>query len=89
MNGNTVEQTTAAGTTTYEYDYENRLVKITYPDEGWTEFVYDPLGRRLKTIERNGQGQITAEWRYVYDGLDPIALLNGSNTLVASAWPRN
>ncbi|MBI4830175.1 MAG: hypothetical protein HY801_01185 [Candidatus Lindowbacteria bacterium] len=69
---------------------EHRLIEITYPANlGATQFVYDALGRRLKTIERNGQGQITAEWRYVYDGLDPIALLNGSNTLVASAWPRN
>jgi RHS repeat-associated protein len=85
LNGNTVGQTGTAGTTVLEYDYENRLKKITYPSSlGTTEFVYDSLGRRLKTIEKNGQGTITAEWHYVYDGLDAIALLNGSEAVVAS-----
>ncbi|MBI5117158.1 hypothetical protein HZA56_11845, partial [Candidatus Poribacteria bacterium] len=62
-------------TATLQYDYENRLVRINYPAQsggGWTEFVYDALGRRLKTIEKNAQGAVTSEWHYAYDGLDMI-----------------
>jgi RHS repeat-associated protein len=85
LNGNTVGQTTPTGTTTLEYDYENRLKKITYPSNlGTTDFVYDALGRRLKTKEKNAQGTVTTEYHYVYDGLDLLALLNGIDTLVAS-----
>jgi RHS repeat-associated protein len=83
LNGNLIEQTTSAGTVEMEYDYENRLVKITYPIIGSTEFVYDPLGRRLKTIEKNGQGQVLSETRYVYDGINLIAELDANDQLLA------
>ena len=37
----------------YEYDYENRLVKVTDPnaDETLLEYVYDALGRRIKKYD--------------------------------------
>jgi RHS repeat-associated protein len=87
LNGNLTQKTANGMTSTLEYDYENRLVKINYPSQaggGWTEFVYDALGRRLKTIEKNSQGQITGESHCVYDSLDLIADLNGLDALVAA-----
>ncbi|RJP24975.1 MAG: hypothetical protein C4520_03080 [Candidatus Abyssobacteria bacterium SURF_5] len=84
LNGNLTSRTTGAGTVTMEYDYENRLVRITYPsNSGTTEFVYDALGRRLKTIEKDGLGQITGETHYAYDGLDLIAELDANDALIA------
>ena len=84
LNGNMHTQTDGSSTATLDYDYENRLVKITYPDGGWTDFVYDALGRRLKAVEKNSQGSTTSEKHYVYDGLDLIADLNANNALQAS-----
>jgi RHS repeat-associated protein len=59
-------------------------VGIVYPDGGSSEFVYDALGRRLKTIERDSEGAVIEETHYVYDGLDLIAELDGNDSLVAS-----
>jgi len=83
-NGNmTTSYVEGPGTTYYYYDYENRLVKMAYPDGTSTEFVYDPLGRRIKTLEKNSSGNVTGERHYVYDGLDLIAELDEDNHLVA------
>ncbi|MBI4830176.1 MAG: hypothetical protein HY801_01190 [Candidatus Lindowbacteria bacterium] len=82
-NGNMTSKTVSQSTTSFQYDYENRLTKITYPDNDWTEFVYDALGRRLKTIEKNSSGVETGRTHYVYDGLDMIAELNGTNGMEA------
>ncbi len=47
---------------TYEYDYENRLNKITKNSSTKAEYTYDALGRR---IEKIADGVTT---RYYYDG---------------------
>jgi len=47
---------------TYEYDYENRLNKITKNSSTKAEYTYDALGRR---IEKIADGITT---RYYYDG---------------------
>jgi RHS repeat-associated protein len=91
-NGNMTLQYIAGTPATYvafDYDYENRLIKMTYTDDvpsllGSTEFVYDPLGRRLKTIERDASDTIFRERHYVYDGLDMIAELDANGAVVAS-----
>jgi RHS repeat-associated protein len=46
--------------------------------------VYDPLGRRLQTIEKDGSGNITGMRRYAYDGFNVIGELYGSGALAAS-----
>jgi RHS repeat-associated protein len=84
LNGNMTEWDADGDITSYEYDYENRLVRIEYPDYTSTEFVYDALGRRLKTVEKDSQGTPMSETRYVYDGLDLIAELDGNNAVIAS-----
>src|ERR1700735_560723 len=44
-NGNTLTKVTSAGTTTYGWDYENRLTSMTLPGTGGTlAFKYDALG---------------------------------------------
>ena len=35
----------------YEYDYENRIVKITKDSSDIAEFAYDALGRRIRKID--------------------------------------
>ncbi|MCS7193062.1 MAG: hypothetical protein NZ937_08790 [Armatimonadetes bacterium] len=46
-NGNMVARTEGNQTTQFEYDFDNRLVKITYPDGRVVRFGYDGLGRRV------------------------------------------
>lgn len=52
--------------TTYSYDYENRLIRIIYPDGKTSEYQYDGAGRRVQAEE---DGEVT---KYLYDGLNPI-----------------
>lgn len=66
-----------SGTTTYQYDAENRLMGINKPDGAVIAYRYDPFGRR---IEKNVNGTIT---RYLYDGEDILYDLDGSNTILA------
>ncbi|MFA4829679.1 MAG: MopE-related protein [Thermodesulfovibrionales bacterium] len=67
-NGNLISKTSSEGITTYAYDYENRLTKVTTPNGTIAEFKYDPFGRRIeKKITENG---ITTTKRYFYDNED-------------------
>jgi RHS repeat-associated protein len=48
-NGNTATKTDSSGTTTYNWDFENRLTSVTLPATGGTvTFKYDPFGRRIQ-----------------------------------------
>jgi RHS repeat-associated protein len=76
-NGNMVTKTDGSGTTTYEYDSENRLIRITDPESRVTTYTYDGLGRR---IEKNVGGTIT---RYVYDLEDILFEYDGNNNITA------
>ncbi len=76
--------------TNYEYDYENRLLKIIYPDfgrgkhKGWggkpatSKYAYDGLGRRIKAVEDE---DVTA---YLYDGLNAILERDQANQTLAT-----
>ena len=59
--------------TTYQYDYDNRLVAIAHPDGTTSQYVYDGVGRRIESDE---EGAIT---RYLYDGLTAIIERGASN----------
>ena len=55
---------TSEGTTTYSWDYENRLIKVTTPTTT-AEYSYDPFGRRIeKKVTESGATTTTS---YFYD----------------------
>jgi len=58
---------TGTQTTSFEYDYRNQLVKITYPDAATNTFKYDPYGRR--TEKNDGDGTK----RYIWDRIKVIS----------------
>ncbi|MEN6342987.1 MAG: 6-bladed beta-propeller, partial [Methanospirillum sp.] len=51
-NGNMVSRKEGNRTTTFEYNYDNRLIRVSSP-EGVQEYVYDALGNRVG-LRRNG-----------------------------------
>lgn len=79
-NGNLIQKASSTGITTYDWDYENRLVKVVMPDGTTAEFAYDPFGRRIqkKTIQ-GGTADIT---RYVYDNQSIVLEYDGSGAIV-------
>ncbi len=78
-NGNLQTKTNKSNnqTTTYTYDADNQLIKITFPNSSFVTYSYDGLGRR---IEKNVSGVMT---RYVYDGGDILMEYNSVNQLTA------
>jgi RHS repeat-associated protein len=58
-NGNRATKTDSSGTTTYTYDYQNRLVRVDKPGGSYAEYAYDALGRRVR---ENVDGQIRLDW---------------------------
>ena len=67
---------TSDGTNTFEYDQENRLVKVTAGSRT-TELFYDPIGRLNRILDSQA-----GETIFVYDGNELIAEYNGAGTLV-------
>ena len=63
------------GTLTFEYDGENRLVKVINGSSTYT-YRYDYLGRRVR---RSGTG--VTDKRYIYDGWSLIAETNSSGVI--------
>jgi YD repeat-containing protein len=77
-NGNTLTKTDSTGTTTYTWDYENRLTSVTLPGSGGTvTFKYDPLGRRIYKSSSLGTSIFT------YDRYSLIEETNSSGAVVA------
>ena len=77
-NGNTLTKTDSAGTTSYAWDYENRLASVTLPGQGGTVyFNYDPFGRRIRKVFGS------ATTIYAYDGDNVIEELDGSGNATA------
>jgi len=77
-NGNTLTKVVSSNTTTYAWDYENRLTSVTLPSSGGTvTFKYDPMGRRIEKTTSS------ATSIYAYDGDNLIEETNSSGTVVA------
>jgi RHS repeat-associated protein len=68
-NGNLTSRMGTGGVTVYEYDSENRLVKLVTADGSATTFGYAPTGERVWRRDKTG---ITY---FLYDGLNLIAEL--------------
>jgi RHS repeat-associated protein len=77
-NGDTLTEVTSSGTTTFNWDYENRLTNVALPGSGGTvSFKYDPFGRRIDKSSSAGTSV------YAYDGQHLIEETNSSGTAVA------
>jgi YD repeat-containing protein len=62
-NGNTLTKVDSTGTSTYNWDFENRLISVVLPGTGGTiNFKYDPFGHRIQKTSSAGTTN------YVYDG---------------------
>ena len=80
-NGNMTRKTAkvSGAVTQYEYDAENRLVRVASPSNT-ANYRYDGLGRR---VEKEVIAGTTTTTRYVYDNEDILLELNSSNQIVA------
>ncbi|MBA4601050.1 MAG: RHS repeat-associated core domain-containing protein [Thermoactinomyces sp.] len=73
--GNITSITSKSGTTTYEYDELDQLIKETAPDGTITEYTYDAAGNRTsKKVTRDGSTTTTT---YTYDDVDQLTAVNG------------
>jgi RHS repeat-associated protein len=79
-NGNqTLERDKATNrATTYSYNSLNRIIQANLPDGTQANYKYDALGRR---VEKAVGSMVT---RYVYDGEDLLAMLDGNNDLISA-----
>jgi RHS repeat-associated protein len=81
----------------YRWDAENRLVEMETTTAATTagapygkvRWTYDPLGRRIQRQTWQGANPVVVT-KYVYDGLQCIAELDGSNVVTATyAWGKD
>jgi RHS repeat-associated protein len=77
-NGNTLTKVAGSSTTSFAWDFENRLSTVTLPGtQGTVTFKYDPFGRRIRKVSP------TTTSIYIYDGDNQIEEVNASGTAVA------
>ena len=76
-NGNVIAKTDAAGTTRYNWDFENRLKQVTLPNGNTVMYKYDALGRRVRRAPSVG-----VSTNFVYDGSEVIKDLNSDGSAV-------
>ncbi len=81
LNGNQTQKTAKIGgaVTQYEFDAENKLVRVISPS-ATINYRYDGLGRRVEKEVIAGTTTVT---KYVYDNEDILLELNGANAIVA------
>jgi RHS repeat-associated protein len=84
-NGNMLTKTSGTNTTTYAWDFENRLTSVTLPNNGGAvSFRYDPFGRRIQKTWPNATNTSATTMNYIYDGSKMTAELSASGAVVAS-----
>jgi RHS repeat-associated protein len=77
-NGNTLTKTVGSNTTSYTWDFENRLTSVTLPGTGGTvTFKYAPLGHRIYNSSS------TSTSIYAFDGDNLIEETNATGSVVA------
>ena len=68
----------SSGTTTYNWDYENRMTSVVLPGSGGTvSFKYDPFGRRIYKSSSAGTSV------FAYDGDNLVEETNATGAAVA------
>lgn len=76
--GNTQTMVNSSGTTTYAWDFENRLTSVVLPGSGGTvSFKYDPFGRRIYKSSSAGTSI------YAYDSANLVEEVNSTGAAVA------
>ncbi len=66
----------SATTTSLTYDYENRVIGITYPSSATNSFTYNGNGLRMQKVDSGGTAN------YVCDGTTPAsAVLKGNRAV--------
>ena len=78
-NGNLTQKTNkiTSAFTLYEYDAENKLIRVVRDDGSIVNYKYDGLGRR---IEKEVDSVVT---QFIYDQEDILLELDGSNNITA------
>jgi RHS repeat-associated protein len=77
-NGNTLTKVTGSNTTSYAWDFENRLTSVTLPGSGGiVSFKYDPFGRRIYKSSSSGTSV------FAYDGDNLVEETNTSGSAAA------
>jgi RHS repeat-associated protein len=77
-NGNTATKVVGSNTTSYAWDFENRMSSVTLPGSGGTvSFKYDPFGRRIY------KSSSSATSVFAYDGDNLVEETNSSGVAVA------
>src|SRR6266568_2141856 len=77
-NGNTQTKVVGSNTTSYTWDFENRMSSVTLPGTGGTvSFKYDPFGRRIYKSSSSGTSI------YAYSGPNVIEEVDQSGSVVA------
>jgi RHS repeat-associated protein len=74
-------KTDSSGTTSYTWDYENRLTSVNLPNSGGTvTFRYDPFGRRVQKVYATSSS--TATTNYFYDRDNETEEVSASGSIV-------
>src|SRR5206468_2051350 len=77
-NGNTLTKVDSTGTTTYNWDVEDRLASVVLPGSGGTvNFKYNPFGRRIQKSSSSGTTN------YVYDNTNVLEEVDNSGNVLA------
>jgi RHS repeat-associated protein len=78
--GNLTNRTDSSGTTSYQYDSENRLIAVSTPTNGSWQYTYDAFGNRVASTHA---GQAVSYLNDPIKRVDRVAEYNGAGTLIA------
>jgi len=84
-NGNTLTKVVGSNTTSYAWDFENRLTSVTLPGTGGTvQFKYDPFGRRIQKVYTTGSNPpTTTTTNYLYDGDNEVEQVDQNGNVLS------
>ena len=79
-------KTTAAGTTRYAYDHDDRLVEVVRPDKTTIRYGYAPNGTRMwrKVYDAEGKRVEDEVTHYLHDMADVVGEISADGTLRTS-----
>jgi RHS repeat-associated protein len=78
--GNLTNRTDSSGTTSFQYDSENRLIAVVTPTNGTWQYTYDAFGNRISSTHA---GQTVSFLNDPIKRVDRVAEYKGDGTLIA------